>query len=515
MTRNTRRHKTIAYDADGNRTVKEHGGGEAVWVNSKHAGTTTDTVTYSIYPNPYFSVSGNRWTAHYYIGGERFASKAGTLSDFNVLNDPNNDAAGHGIADVNYDNMCQAEEDSIDSIYNQFGVPYEAHHTSTRGKRWHLYLPATREDAGNDGNETADNSEKGQLRNNPIALGDGQMYYYHRDHLGSTMSVTDSLGNIVQLVEYTPWGEVFVERRFGTSGFDTPYLFNGKELDEETGLYYYGARYYDPKMSVWYSTDPMEEKYPWVSTYCHTMNNPNLFIDKEGRYILFIGGLRLTKGNADQIPLFGGFKIHSTDVYHYWSSDKNTFGRKVNIADYYQKVYNDYNIGFTSGSSHWNSTAFDRYMQGKDKAKLFHKMVMSGKIKLSEGEPIRIISHSQGAAHAIGFANQLMSYKNSKGESLYTIDYMEYITPHQPTDLVHPSGPIGIQYSHPSDAIASDSPSWLPNGGTSFGRIINISQFYGDDIMGGKNQPKAEGPMGNMGGHKVTDNDEYIKKGQR
>ena len=44
--------------------------------------------------------------------------------------------------------------------------------------------------------------------------------------------------------------------------YATSYKFNGKELDEETGLYYYGARYLHPKYAMWLSTDPMELKYP-------------------------------------------------------------------------------------------------------------------------------------------------------------------------------------------------------------------------------------------------------------
>ena len=108
-----------------------------------------------------------------------------------------------------------------------------------------------------------------------------------------------------------------------------------------------------------------------------------------------------------------------------------------------------------------------------------------------------------------------MTYKDSKGNNLYNITFIEYITPHQPTDLTHPTGPIGIQFSHPSDAVVSAYPDWFPNGGSSFGRINNVTQFYGDDIMGGEGQPKAEGVFGNMGGHSVTDNDEYIKRGQR
>ena len=56
-----------------------------------------------------------------------------------------------------------------------------------------------------------------------------------------------------------------------------------KELDEETGLYYYGARYYDPRMSLWLGTDPMQGKYPGISTYAYCMGNPVKFVDPDGR----------------------------------------------------------------------------------------------------------------------------------------------------------------------------------------------------------------------------------------
>jgi RHS repeat-associated protein len=61
-----------------------------------------------------------------------------------------------------------------------------------------------------------------------------------------------------------------------------PYLFNAKELDEETGLYYYGARYYDPRISLWLSTDPLQEKYPNISPYAYVANNPVNLIDPTG-----------------------------------------------------------------------------------------------------------------------------------------------------------------------------------------------------------------------------------------
>jgi len=108
-------------------------------------------------------------------------------------------------------------------------------------------------------------------------------YYYHSDHLGSTSLITDLDGNVVQHVEYVPYGEVFIEERNNT--WNTPYLFNAKELDEETGLYYYGARYLDPRVSNWMSADPLQEKYPNISTYCYTANNSVRYVDSDGKKI--------------------------------------------------------------------------------------------------------------------------------------------------------------------------------------------------------------------------------------
>jgi RHS repeat-associated protein len=84
-------------------------------------------------------------------------------------------------------------------------------------------------------------------------------FFYHPDHLGSSSYVTDLSGALYEHVEYFPFGETRVEEKSNTQR--TPYLFTGKELDEETDLYYYGARYYDPRTSVWQNPDPILEKY--------------------------------------------------------------------------------------------------------------------------------------------------------------------------------------------------------------------------------------------------------------
>ena len=79
--------------------------------------------------------------------------------------------------------------------------------------------------------------------------------FYTGDHLGSTSLVLDADGNISQSVTYIPYGEIFVEERKGA--WNSPCFFNSTELDEETGLYYYGARYLNPTSGMWLSVDPL------------------------------------------------------------------------------------------------------------------------------------------------------------------------------------------------------------------------------------------------------------------
>jgi RHS repeat-associated protein len=171
-------------------------------------------------------------------------------------------------ASVDYASKYKEAQQTIKDRYTDFGVEY-------RGKDNDDYVngggfccddaPALRAGAIGNGN---DNPELYQ-------------YYYHSDHLGSTSLITNLDGEIVQHVEYVPFGEVFIEERNNT--WNTPYLFNAKELDEETGLYYYGARYYDSRVSLWLSTDPLQEKYPGISPFCYTLQNPVNAVDPDGR----------------------------------------------------------------------------------------------------------------------------------------------------------------------------------------------------------------------------------------
>jgi RHS repeat-associated protein len=112
------------------------------------------------------------------------------------------------------------------------------------------------------------------------------IYYYHPDYLGSVEFITDMRGDPYQFFFNTIWGENLQNQlAFNTTAFSSRFRFNGKEWDEETGNFYYGARYYDPKISVWLSVDPLAHEYPSWSPYVFTINDPINLVDPDGRKV--------------------------------------------------------------------------------------------------------------------------------------------------------------------------------------------------------------------------------------
>ncbi|MDY3315908.1 hypothetical protein PG630_01100 [Riemerella anatipestifer] len=157
------------------------------------------------------------------------------------------------------------------------------------------------------------------------------LYFYHPDHLGSSSYITDKDGNISQHTEYIAFGEVLFDEHKVSRRM--PYLFNGKELDSETGLYYYGARYYDARVSLWLNVDPLAEKYPFFSPYIYTFNNPIKFIDPDGRdpitgLIDALSSFALDVG----MDFFGGILIEGKTAQQsyndigWWSAGLNAVG---------------------------------------------------------------------------------------------------------------------------------------------------------------------------------------------
>jgi RHS repeat-associated protein len=89
-------------------------------------------------------------------------------------------------------------------------------------------------------------------------------------------------------VVYLPFGEALIDSHANPDVM--PYKFNGKEKDEETGLYYYGARYYNGDDQVWMGVDPLWEEYPGVSPYVYCLNNPVKLVDPDGESPTLITG---------------------------------------------------------------------------------------------------------------------------------------------------------------------------------------------------------------------------------
>jgi RHS repeat-associated protein len=108
---------------------------------------------------------------------------------------------------------------------------------------------------------------------------DGLKQYYHRDHLGSARLITDESGNVIGDIKYEPFG------KSTKSGADEEnYLFTGKEKDA-SGLYYFGARYYDPETGRWIERDPkggVLENPMSLNRYVYCFNNPLFYTDPDG-----------------------------------------------------------------------------------------------------------------------------------------------------------------------------------------------------------------------------------------
>ena len=272
------------YDADGERTVKTSGESDQVYVNSEFAGGRTNTAKFSLYVSPYLVANqGGRYTKHIYIGSQRVVSKIGDFDSYG--SDPRRIQYAGSETDglsVDYKGKYTQQLQVIKDNYATFAVPYngEDNNDYVDGKGF----------CCNDGSlEAAQARALARAAKNNFQESDTyekMQFYYHPDHLGSSSYITNLDGEVVQHIEYVPFGEVFVEER--NNIWNTPYLFNAKEFDEETGLYYYGARYYDPRVSLWISTDPMEDKFPSVSSYTYVLNNPLNILDPNGADIVYV-----------------------------------------------------------------------------------------------------------------------------------------------------------------------------------------------------------------------------------
>jgi len=166
--------------------------------------------------------------------------------------------------------------------------------------------------------------------------------YYHTDHLGSSSVITDQSGGSVQSIYYYPYGEIHTN-----SGTDVArHKFTGQEWDAETGLYYYGARYYDPRLVRFTSADtivPSAFDPQALNRYSYVLNNPIILKDLDGH-------------SPDDY--WDYYDYYDYDDYYDYFSYYDYSSSNDSYYNFYTSSYSDYSWSSSyssSSNSSWSS----------------------------------------------------------------------------------------------------------------------------------------------------------------
>ena len=197
-------------------------------------------------------------------------------------------------------------------------------------------------------------------------------------------------------------------------------------------------------MSVWYSTDHDQEKYPHVSSYCYTLSNPINAIDPNGNLVIFINGMNISSGGKAE----------------YWKGLNYKIMNIVN--DKHQRYYDGSSGGVLNTLSHGiltgNLKPYARFAEGikmgrKDAEHIFNS--------LKEGETIKVFTHSMGAAYGKGFIIGLQTYAKSKNIDIKgIIDFEMDLAPYQSFMQSSVNGVKTVSIGHYWDGVAG--PSLMP-----------------------------------------------------
>ena len=494
------------YNAAGERIVKSHGYLEGVYVNGAPQGLTFhETEDYTIYPAPILSVTRQRFTKHYFIGDRRIASKIGAGIFQN--------AYGHGANVVtagqkDYQMRMMQIEKQREDYYRKLGTPpgvptmkgataepentHEGYNSIIKELGDHsvpdgwIQRPKRNAVPGTppgppvqwDKAEDPDDVQPGYGYVPADTAHHEDIFYYHTDHLGSTSYITDAKANVAQFDAYLPYGELLVDEHSSTE--EMPYKFNGKELDEETGLYYYGARYMDPKISMWLGVDPLAEKYPEISPYIYCHNNPINLIDPNGKndYILNLDGeIKLIEENSNDFNTIFAYDRQG-------GIDKNT---KIDVPKSFNESKTTTQVqGRTSKDADGNKIStyeFDLYTVDDEQiaSNIFEFLAKNSdvewsntKVSSKDNTSFNLISTSHKEGSEVGMRYTFEKYKNNYN---FTIDY-----------AIHSHLPESVGFSPGDIKFAKDAKSIYPNIELKIYNRIEYKSFDQYDIPGVLNE---------------------------
>ncbi|OUR97633.1 hypothetical protein A9Q86_15585 [Flavobacteriales bacterium 33_180_T64] len=255
------------YDASNQRIFKSSSDPTAIYENGSPVESQSVTFeNYTTYPSSLIVVKPDgEYTKHYFSGGQRILSRIGD-GDIDFATP----ISGDGTLIGKLKSIQQRQIQDLQKTTIKSGVG------TVEFKKY-----VSKEDALEVNDLENDEVQKGDK---PSESAPGNIYFFHGDHLGSASFITDASGDAYQFFANLPFGETMIEQKNTEvpDDYENRYKFNGKELDTETGLYYYGARYYNPSTSVWLSVDPMADAMPSWNSYNYTMQNPINLIDPDG-----------------------------------------------------------------------------------------------------------------------------------------------------------------------------------------------------------------------------------------
>jgi len=273
VTRNASPAENFAYDAVGNRTSDLYG-----------AGFTYDA------RNQLLAANGVNYT--YDANGNRIAKT---------------DASG--VTKFTYDGQNQliridfADKRSAEYAYDPFGRRIQKKLTDALGaitiRRYVYDGAAILFETDAQGNLLIE-FVPGPRIDEPLAMKrNGQTYTYHADAQGSIVAITDAASQLVQRYEYDAYGNIVSVQ---DPAFKQPYTYTGREWDEESGLYYYRARYYDPVVGRFLQEDPIG-LVGGINRFAYVNNSPSNYDDPYGLWPSILGKQMPGRDRAEaQLP---------------------------------------------------------------------------------------------------------------------------------------------------------------------------------------------------------------------
>ncbi len=316
--------------------------------------------------------------------------------------------------------------------------------------------------------------------------------YQYDNHLGSACLELDENAALISYEEYHPFGTTSYRAGKGETEVSLKrYKYCGKERDEETGLYYYGMRYYAAWICRFVSVDPLQFKYPHYTPYQYAGNKPITYIDLDGleeakkdekvsgnyyQYDEKKKGFRLIAGNNSEdsknyvLKKGGNPEKFDMDNYELYPTDtqRNSIGKEW---EKYSKDKESQMVGDGLGG-------FVKYIGTFYEISGFGTDSTPEVVSMGKGTPIY--------PEKIGVGVFIEAPNINKGDTVGNLNLVYHFHPTASVQMSY--GPAPVERTAPPDFLFVQSPSdqdkinagkyksQMPNGGT----VLQISK--GDNV---------------------------------